>query len=218
MPRLYAVGDIHGCLTHLTRLVEKVPFDPEDTIVFIGDYIDRGEDSKGTVEFLLHFREEYPGSIFLRGNHEDMFEDYLFQQNRYQREVYLMNGGSETLQAYGLDPWRPIRPQDFPSDHLEFMRNTEFMYQQDGFLFVHAGLRSDLPLEDQDRMALLWVRQEFFEREHPFGVTVVFGHTPLRDIFENLPFAIGIDTGAVFGGQLTCVELADGDIQTVYQT
>lgn len=218
MPRLYAVGDIHGCLTHIKRLIDQVPFEPEDTIVFIGDYIDRGQDSRGTVELLLRFRQGHPGSVFLRGNHEDMFEDYLFHQNRYQPGVYLMNGGDATLEAYGLDPWRPARPEDFPSEHLEFLRKAQFLHQQDGFLFVHAGLRPDIALEAQDRMDLLWIREEFFTREHPFGVTVVFGHTPLRRIFKNLPFAIGIDTGAVFGGCLTCVELAEGDIRAVYQT
>ena len=95
MGKLYAVGDIHGSIAHLTRLVETVPFEPEDRIVFMGDYIDRGPDSRGTVEFLLSFRERFPKCVFLRGNHEEMLEEFLNGASWDIRDTYLMNGGGD---------------------------------------------------------------------------------------------------------------------------
>ena len=215
--KLYAVGDIHGSLTHLTRLVERVPFESEDRIVFMGDYIDRGPDSRGTVQFLLQFRKQFPRSVFLRGNHEEMFEDYLHRSGQFPSGTFLLNGGAETLDSYGLDPQGKAQVEDFPADHLEFLFGTDLMHREDQLLLVHAGIRPSVPLEDQSREDLLWIREEFFLHEHSLGLTVVFGHTPLREIFQNLPYAIGIDTGAVYGGRLTCVELADGVIENTYQ-
>ncbi|MFQ5915401.1 MAG: metallophosphoesterase family protein [Nitrospinota bacterium] len=217
MAKLYAVGDIHGSIGHLARLVEVVPFEPEDRIVFIGDYIDRGPDSRGTVNFLLEFREKFPNSVFLRGNHEDMFEDFLRGSSMYGEGVYSMNGGNETLTSYQIDPFGTVGPGDFPADHLKFLFETALMHREDGFLFVHAGIRPGVALEDQNPQDLLWIRDEFFLREHSLDLTVVFGHTPLREVFQNLPYAIGIDTGAVFGGRLTCVELAERAIRDTYQ-
>lgn len=217
MSKLYAVGDIHASLEHLIRLVGAVPFEPEDRIIFIGDYIDRGPDARGTVDFLLRFRKRFPKSLFLRGNHEDMFEDFLSGSVQYAQGVYLMNGGTETLESYAIDPRGAVGPEDFPPEHLQFLLQTSLMHQENGFLFVHAGVRPGVPLEAQSPQDLLWIREEFFLREHSLGLTVVFGHTPLRQVFQNLPYAIGIDTGAVFGGQLTCVELADGAIRNIYQ-
>jgi serine/threonine protein phosphatase 1 len=217
MAKLYAVGDIHGSLTRLTRLVDLVPFASEDRIVFMGDYIDRGPDSRGTVEFLLEFRKKFPKSVFLRGNHEEMFEDYLRRSGRFSPRTFLLNGGAETLESYGLDPQGSVEDEDFPADHLEFLFGTDLMHQEEGLLFVHAGIRPGVPLEDQDREDLLWIREEFFLREHSLGLTVVFGHTPLHEVFQNPPYAIGIDTGAVYGGQLTCVELVGGVIENTYQ-
>ncbi len=217
MGKLYAVGDIHGSLTHLTRLVEIVPFEPEDRIIFMGDYIDRGPDSRGTVAFLLEFRRKFPRSVFLRGNHEEMFEDFLHRSGQFSPGIFLLNGGSETLRSYGLDPEEPAMARDFPADHLKFLFGTDLMHREEGLLFVHAGIRPGVPLEKQDREDLLWIREEFFLREHTLGLTVVFGHTPLREIFQNLPYAVGIDTGAVYGGRLTCVELFEGTIQNTYQ-
>ncbi|MEE8110057.1 MAG: metallophosphoesterase family protein [bacterium] len=217
MGKLYAVGDIHGSFEQLTRLVETVPFAPEDRIVFIGDYIDRGPDSRGTVEFLLGFREKFPRCVFLRGNHEDILEDFLRGSVQYPEGVYQMNGGAETLASYEVDPLGAVGAGDFPADHLKFLFETALMHREDGFLFVHAGVRPGVPLEDQTPQDMLWIREEFFLRKHSLDLTVVFGHTPLREIFQNLPYAIGIDTGAVFGGQLTCVELADRAIRNTYQ-
>jgi len=217
MAKLYAVGDIHGSITHLTRLVETVPFEPEDRIVFIGDYIDRGPDSRGTVEFLLSFRERFPKCIFLRGNHEEMLEDFLNGADWSMRNAYLTNGGGATLISYALNPLEKVKAADFPEGHLGFLFGTALKHGEDGFLFVHAGIRPGVALEDQSRQDLLWIREEFFAHEHALGLTVVFGHTPLRDVFQNPPYAIGIDTGAVFGGKLTCVELGDGKILNTYQ-
>lgn len=217
MSRLFAVGDIHGCLTHLVRMIEAVRFDSKDRIVFIGDYIDRGPDSRSVVDLLLDFRETFPRSVFLRGNHEEMFEDYLQGSPRFGLGTYTWNGGRENLISYEVNPLETVSRSDFPDAHLEFLFGTELMFQEGEYLFVHAGIRPGVPLEEQSREDLLWIRDEFFAHEHDLGLTVVFGHTPFRDVFQNLPFCIGIDTGAAYGGRLTCVELADGRVRNTHQ-
>ena len=217
MSRLFAVGDIHGCYKHLRCMVKTIQFDPKDQIVFVGDYIDRGPSSRNVVDFLLDFREQFPRSVFLRGNHEEMFEDYLQGSSKFGLGTYLWNGGRENLISYEVEPMETVEQSNFPESHLSFLFNTKLMFQEGEFLFVHAGIRPGVPLEEQSREDLLWIRDEFFTCEHDMGLTIVFGHTPLRDVFQNLPFCIGIDTGAAYGGRLTCLELANGKVQNTYQ-
>lgn len=215
MPRLYAVGDIHGCLGHLENLMREVPIAREDTVVFIGDYIDRGPDSRGVVDYVLDFRRHHPQTVCLMGNHEDMLLDFLEKRGEYGPGVFLYNGGGATLGSYGLSPHHPS--PSLPPEHLQFFRTLKLTHEQGGFLFVHGGLKPEVPLEKQEKHDLLWIRDEFFGWEHELGLTVVFGHTPMVRIFLNPPWSIGIDTGAVYGGKLTCVELADGEVKATYQ-
>lgn len=213
MSKLYAVGDIHGQIHMLEALIERVPFQEDDEIVFLGDYIDRGRDSKAVVDLLIRFRCEYPNTVLLRGNHEDMLLDYLAGGGSYHPGVYVMNGGDATLENYrdsSGDVW-------LPPEHLKFFNALEWIHVSRGFIFVHAGLKPGVPVDRQDPMDMVWIREEFLHAEYDFGKPVVFGHTPGLEMKNELPFYLGIDTAAVMGGRLTCVQLAGGEVVNCYQ-
>jgi serine/threonine protein phosphatase 1 len=208
MNKIFAIGDIHGCLEKLEELVEKMAVDRQrDTLVFIGDYIDRGKSSREVVSYLIRLQGEYQNVICLRGNHEQMFMDYLEGVNE---GLYLGNGGRATLDSYGilLSDDIEARKAKIPPEHMNFFQSLLPYYETDQYIFVHAGLRPEMPLCDQAIDDLLWIRFEFIENENDFGKTVVFGHTPMKNLLINRN-KIGIDTGAVYGGKLTGVELPE---------
>jgi len=234
MSRLIAVGDIHGCLAELQTMLDYLKPTVEDRFVFVGDYVDRGLNSAGVLDLLIEFREKFPKSIFLRGNHEDMFLSFIKLKGMYG-EFYLQNGGLKYFQELGIeehvesyrdrrcdmvDRIKPsISVEDFkakiPSKHLEFILATERHYQDGKFFFVHAGLNNWKTLEDQDGEDLFWIREGFLGLEHKFPFTVVHGHTitPEQLPTFNLPYEINIDTGCFMGlyknekGALTAIEL-----------
>ncbi len=207
MEKIYAFGDIHGCLDKLERLMDEINPDLErDTLVFLGDYIDRGPDSKGVVDYFLGLRETAGKVICLRGNHEQMFLDYL--RNQGNRDLYFLNGGMNTLRSYGLSEIDPIGEADLPERHLRFFKSLLPFHETEEYIFVHAGLRPGRPLEKQNREEMIWIRGDFIFGPCEFGKTVVFGHTPFHQPFVE-DCKIGIDTGAVFGGRLTCLELPE---------
>lgn len=204
--KIFAIGDIHGCLDQLQRLRRKIPADPaRDTLVLIGDYIDRGSQSRGVVDYVLGLRGAYAKLVCLCGNHESMLLNYLEGE---EEELYLQNGGGATLRDYGifLSDSPRVRKEKIPAEHLRFFESLPPYYETDQYLFVHAGLRPGVPVACQSAWDLQWIRREFIDSKGDFGKRVVFGHThfsaPL--VAEN---KIGIDTGAVYGGRLTCVEL-----------
>jgi serine/threonine protein phosphatase 1 len=199
----YVIGDIHGCLKSLKRLMKKLPVKKEDELIFVGDYIDRGKDSKGVVDFLLELSKKYC-CIFLRGNHEQMLLDYL--DDKKMGKIWYLNGMDATLNSYG-------NINSIPKDHLEFFRNTEFYYQTENYLIVHAGVLPGKPLEEQDEMELIWIREEFIYSKKPLDdKIIVFGHTPFLDGPYIDKTKIGIDTGCVYGGKLTAIRLEDRDL------
>jgi serine/threonine protein phosphatase 1 len=205
MQKIFVVGDIHGCFDKLRALMEKIPLNTgRDQLIFIGDYIDRGQRSVDVVDYLMDLKKRIPGTIFLMGNHEDMLQNYLNGSDRF---TYLLNGGQRTLDEY-LN--RSNNPDSFPipSEHLEFFNSLHLYYQTDDYVFVHAGLRENVPLELQDKTDLLWIRDEFIYSDFDFGKRVVFGHTPLREPLLQTN-KIGIDTGAVYGNRLTCIQLPE---------
>ncbi len=203
MGKIFAIGDIHGSFDRLQELMQKIPIDfTEDTLVFIGDYIDRGPGSVEVVNYLIGLKKRVPEIIFLKGNHEDMLEKYLDGTDRF---TYLLNGGQNTLDSY-LSKTNSSNSFPIPPDHMEFFKSLRLYYETEDYIFVHAGLRPKVPLESQEAEDLLWIRDKFIYSRYNFGKPVVFGHTPLEKPLVE-PNKIGIDTGAVYGNALTCVQL-----------
>jgi Calcineurin-like phosphoesterase len=216
---LYAVGDIHGRRDKLDALLEVLELRPGDRLVFLGDYVDRGSDSRAVVDRLVDLARERP-CVFLMGNHESMFLDFIGWRGRnyFGREVFLANGGSETLLSYGfdaIDPACAAKPE-LPSGHEAFFRSLRLSHLEGDYLFVHAGLGRALAsgtdlgwaLRQAGPEELLWDRSTV-DAPHELGVTIVYGHTPSPDLQVrwNPPYSIGIDTGAVYGGPLTAIRL-----------
>jgi serine/threonine protein phosphatase 1 len=202
--KIFAVGDIHGCLDKLKRLISRLDVAGTDTVIFLGDYIDRGPDPKGVVDFLIRFSDECKGRvIFLKGNHEVMFLDYLKGLNR---EAYLYYGGTSTVESYS----REKGVFYLPEEHRRFFDGLGLFYEVDDYVFVHAGLRPGVPIESQSEYDMLWIRAEFIDSDYDWGKRVIFGHTAFMvpDMDKN---KIGIDTGAVYGRELTCLILPDMD-------
>lgn len=205
MERIFAIGDIHGCLNKLQDLMDKIDIDiKKDTLVFIGDYIDRGKHSYEVVEYLLNLKRRFQQIVFLKGNHEEMLEKYLAG---FDKITYLVNGGQQALDSYMNNSRKPDGPQ-IPREHLSFFNSLQLFYETEDYIFVHAGLKNKVPLEQQKTEDLLWIRSKFIRSDFNFGKQVVFGHTPLPEPLVQ-PNKIGIDTGAVYGGKLTCVRLPE---------
>ncbi len=215
MGRVFVVGDIHGCAAELEALLAGLPLAAGDTFVCVGDYLDRGPDSRRVLDLLIALRDERRDihTVFLKGNHEDMALGFLFRRGRWG-ESWMLNGGAATVRSYGVD----ARAESaeiavaMPPPHLEFLDRLITTHTADTHLLVHAGVRPDRPLDEQREEDLLWIRDEFVVAPHVLPMTVVFGHTPHREVFVDLPYKIGIDTGCVYGGMLTCLELSGRDL------
>lgn len=223
--RVYAVGDIHGCVGLLRKLHELIRADAADhraarnVIVYLGDYIDRGEESRAVVELLL--RAPVPGFdiIHLRGNHEDIMLTFL--NDAAVGPAWLGFGGAATLLSYGVrPPDRPNAPEELdraqrqlaeqlPDDHRRFMSGMKLTHVEGDYYFAHAGVRPGVPLDQQSALDLLWIRDDFLRSTMDFGKIVVHGHTPAREP-DIRPNRINIDTGAYATGRLTCLVL-EGD-------
>ncbi len=213
----YVVGDIHGCLEELRCLIERLPLRDADRIVFLGDYIDRGPYSKGVVSFLLELHKASSvETVFLKGNHEDMLLSYLGLPGRHG-EVFLHNGGQATLASYGIVaagfPATGVA-QRMPDEHLEFYLNLKTFCVVDSYLCVHAGIQPLRRLDEQNELDMFWIRSEFIRNPHKLPFTVLFGHTPQKEVLFDLPYKIGLDTGLVYGNKLSCLALDD---KVIYQ-
>ena len=212
--RIYAIGDIHGCDVQLGNLHELIAEDlarrPVEAplLLHIGDYVDRGADTAGVLQRLLT-ETPIPGLpvVNLVGNHDETMLHAL-SGDRAAATDWLFAGGAPALQSYGIDPDSPREswPEQVPSEHLDFLRGLTLTHRDGGYFFVHGGVRPGVPLERQAREDLLRMRQPFLYSEMSFGAVVVHGHTPVRDpvVRHN---RIAIDTGAVFGGKMTCLVL-----------
>lgn len=221
--RTFVIGDIHGCLDKLEMLWDRIdPRSGVDQLIFLGDYIDRGEDSSGVLDYLLRIKRTYSDTIFLMGNHEKMFLDFL---SGVDRALFIYNGGESTLRSYLVrmehywSSGEGVLDEEalnrlVPEHHRDFLQELHPYYETEDHIMVHAGLRHGVPLENQTSEDLVWIREEFIYSEEDFGKRVIFGHTPfVRPLV--LPNKIGIDTGAVYGNQLTCVILPDLEFVSV---
>lgn len=217
--RLLCIGDVHGCLMELTRLLDGLGLTADDRLVFLGDYIDRGDASAQVVDLLLEVREGLPETVFLRGNHEQMLLDFLTPGGEHGHR-FVRAGGGPTLLSYGVDPGassgvRDALRRNVEGEHLEFYRSLRLSHSVGPYAFVHAGVRPGVALDDQHVDDLLWIREEFFIGEHDLDETVIFGHTPQRDVQFSAQRWIAMDTGCVYGGRLSALDLTGGLLHQV---
>ena len=229
---IYAIGDIHGRSDLLALLLDKIAADAAHskdakrrTLVFLGDYIDRGHDSARVVDMVLGELPQGFDAHFLKGNHEAILLDFLDEPSYLGQ--WLANGADATFRSYGMDleelirkgatpeAWRRAFLASLPEAHRDFFETLELAVAFGDYLFVHAGVRPGVPLEAQDPHDMVWIRAPFLQSDEDFGKIVVHGHTPAREpvIRAN---RIGIDTGAVFTDRLTALKLEDGTRTLLY--
>ncbi len=201
--RTLIFGDIHGCLGILRQMMDRIAFREEkDRLIFVGDYIDRVEDPYGVVEYLIRLARRSEYVDFLLGNHEAKFMDYL---NGTGEDIYMHNGGMVTIASYRAHMQKHGKPV-IPEDHMVFYKQLKPYIELDDYYVVHAGFRPGLSIGKQSTEDMIWIRDEFVYSDYDFGKRVIFGHTWFRSPFVKKN-KIGIDTGAVYGNQLTCLEL-----------
>ena len=199
--RVYAIGDIHGRVDLLRRLHRQILDDAKDApdkrkvIVYVGDYVDRGPDSFGVIDMLTHEPLEGFERYLLRGNHEDMMTGFL--ETGTGGEMWLMNGGRDTMDSYGIGLWDMLLDlgdlekarqgllHAVPESHLKFIKDLELHHREGDYLFVHAGILPGVRLEEQTERDLLWIRGEFLDSDADHGFVVVHGHSSCdRKTFE----------------------------------
>src|SRR4051812_23892225 len=218
--RLYVIGDIHGRADLLDQIVEKIGLDIQQhpgsqcLTITLGDYIDRGPESRGVLDRLA--RNPFPTAyVALKGNHEELFEWFMRDPKVGPQWRHL--GGLETLHSYGIPVGQLMRGKGFdeatsalqnavPEKHLAFLSSLRLFISTGAYFFCHAGVRPGIPLDRQEAGDLLWIRNDFLNSRKDFGKIIVHGHTPVARP-EVLPNRINIDTGAFATGCLTCIVL-----------
>lgn len=223
--RIYAIGDVHGCLDALLALEAQVHDDVAASVparwcvLPVGDYIDRGAESAGVLHWLTE-RSAQGTVTGILGNHDAMLLAFLHDPDTSQWPVWLDNGGEATLASFGIGPPDPfsmpgaVRRRAIRAvildrlgpDGLACLEALPRMLRHGDYAFVHAGVRPGVPLDHQDPEDLIWIREPFLDSQAEFGAVVVHGHTPTDRVVLR-PNRIGIDTGAVFGGSLSCLVL-----------
>ncbi len=220
--RIYAIGDIHGCLDDLVEMQARIANDlrtrphPDPVTIYVGDFVDRGPDSKGVIANLMAEQQSDQNTVFLKGNHDTFIFDFLDDPFGLSTPVlhWLDSalGGAATLRSYGFDAAREdihaLVKHHFPKDHLDFLNQLELWHGIGDYVFVHAGIRPGIPMNKQETRDLIWIREPFLSHKGDHGFIVVHGHSPVRDV-ENHGNRIAIDTGAVFGRDLSCLVLED---------
>lgn len=224
MPLLYAIGDIHGRCDLLEPLLTAIDADAASRgttarIVFLGDVIDRGPESRQALQLVIDTLRDRPGSALILGNHEEFMLRFIGDAgNREQiARTWFANGGLATLTSYGFDREDRIDTvancflRDFPG-HVEALNNADWRVMAGDYCFVHGGVDPALPLGAQDPVTTRWIRHDFLDHEGPLERIVVHGHTPTDSFLPELHAnRIAVDTGAVYSGHLTCAVLdADG--------
>lgn len=219
--RVYAVGDLHGCDDLLVKLLALIDADDKaraparTTLIFLGDLVDRGPQSAQVVERLRRLALERPNTRFLKGNHEEIFLGAVEGEPKALR-LFCRIGGRETVLSYGLagDRYDRLDYEEFatelkrlvPPEHAAFLAGFEDMIEIGDYVFVHAGVRPEVPLDAQSARDLRWIRDPFLDHDRALDKMVVHGHTisPELDLRAH---RIGVDTGAYTSGQLTALGL-----------
>jgi serine/threonine protein phosphatase 1 len=220
---VYAIGDIHGRRDLLDKLTdqirkdawERLPANSQPVVVFLGDYVDRGPESRGVIDHLLHGLPQSWSCRFLKGNHEEAMLEFL--RDPQFGATWRDYGGLETLNSYGVIPRRDgakidwdATARDFaaalPVEHRQFLDRLSPFEVVGDYIFVHAGLRPGLPLDFQSEKDLFWIRDDFLIGRRAHEKTIVHGHTPGETVLRG-PGRIGIDTGAYMTGRLTALGL-----------
>ncbi len=224
--RIYALSDIHGCADLLERAFQSIDADLRRNtaervlLVVLGDYIDRGLDSRRTLDLLIE-RSRQDEMVFLKGNHEEVLLSFL--QDPTRLHDWRQFGGLQTLISYGLKP--PLNPGAseqldlvrkfsavLPPDHKSFLTSLKTSFSCGDFFFVHAGVRPGVALDQQEEEDLLWIRDEFLKSEADFGKFIVHGHTPVREP-DLRPHRLNIDTGAYATGRLTLLRIEGAELE-----
>lgn len=214
--RTIVIGDIHGCYNELKSLLTKLEANQKyqkgvDRLIFLGDYIDRGKDSKKVIQFIKKLQKDYDNVIALKGNHEDMCVNFF----KYQDKTWEFNDCRDTLRSY-KGCAELIRD-------ISWIENLPLYYEDEYFIYAHAGINPNKPLDKQSDYDLLWVRESFIYSLENFDKKVVFGHSPAQLVNESdKPYYtyagnIGIDTGCVFGGCLTALIIEDDEVTGFWQ-
>jgi serine/threonine protein phosphatase 1 len=226
--RIYAVGDVHGRADLLNVLFSRIDADlrahpvAKSVQVFLGDYIDRGPHSRQVLDLLIARRQRHM-MLCLKGNHETYAVQFLTDPSVLSDWKHI--GGVSTLLSYGVSPSGSEEPREqheasaafrqaLPESHHRFIHGLALSFTCGDFFFAHAGVRPGIPLRQQRRQDLLWIREEFLLHEEDFGKIVVHGHTPAREP-EIRPNRINIDTGAYATGRLTCLVLEDDHMRFI---
>ena len=214
--QVFAIGDIHGCNSLLKKIHKKILNKSEKAIgnkilIYLGDYIDRGSKVEETIDTIINFNPNNFKCIFLRGNHDQMLLDFV-NNKRDSLEIWLYNGGGETLKSYcgsafneelnnSLTREQLIRKtlvKNLPPRHLKFFNDLQFFYTWKDYFFVHAGIDPNRPLDNQREIDMIWTRApEFLASDQHFERMIVHGHTP-NEIVEEKSNRINLDTGAVY--------------------
>ena len=229
--QVFAVGDIHGCKELLNVIHNKIievskNKEGEKLLIYLGDYIDREPDIKGTIQTLIDFQPENFTKVFLLGNHEQMLLDFMAGK-RNSLYIWLGNGGLETLESYGsdvnsyIDHSMELKDEELirkqftrllPFSHKNFFNQLILNYEWGNYFFVHAGINPDLPIEKQEKETMLWTREKnFFNPKMTCSKIIVHGHTPVEKI-EKYPFRINLDTGSFYSGKLSCLKIENGKL------
>ena len=229
--RVYAIGDVHGRIDLVKMLINMILDDCADykgvvTVVFLGDYIDRGPHSREVIEYLMEPLPAPLNAVCLLGNHEEKLAEFITTGRH--GPGWLTYGGLETLRSYGIPgPTGVFTPEriesvresllkEFPTEHLEWMRNLPSCFESGDYYFVHAGIYPPRPLGEQTLRAKLWIREEFLDWDKPLEKIIVHGHTISEDVEVRI-HRIGIDTGAYATECLTAIAL-EGTLQRIIQT
>ena len=229
--QVFAVGDIHGCKELLNVIHNKIieaskNKEGEKLLIYLGDYIDREPDIKGTIQTLIDFQPENFTKVFLLGNHEQMLLDFMAGK-RNSLYIWLGNGGLETLESYGsdvnsyIDHSMELKGEELirkqftrllPFAHNNFFNQLQLNYEWGNYFFVHAGINPDFPLDKQEKETMLWTREKnFFNPKMTYSKIIVHGHTPVEKI-EKYPFRINLDTGSFYSGKLSCLKIENGGL------